>query len=82
MENTRKDRRRLIEIFKDIDINKDKFIEYDELVREFAQRGFTSNEIKTIMSVADGDQDGKISLDEFLHTFEVFDEMREKETNV
>lgn len=63
--------RKVIELFKRIDTNGNRFIEYDELNEFLRNYEFTDDEIEEIKSLIDANQDGKIDLEEFAAKFDV-----------
>lgn len=64
-------RRRLIQIFKDIDRNKDGFIDFEELQTEMKKQGFEDAQINELLKKVDVDQNGMINLKEFINNFEI-----------
>lgn len=62
-------RRRLIQIFKDIDTNKDAKISFDELKMIMQNSGFTDEDIENTMRKVDMNCDGSIDIPEFLSHF-------------
>jgi Ca2+-binding EF-hand superfamily protein len=64
--------RKLIEIFKEIDLNQDGYVSRDELIDLFVRNNYSLDEVNSIMIKSDEDRDGKICIAEFKKNFELF----------
>jgi Ca2+-binding EF-hand superfamily protein len=68
MENIK---RKVIELFKIIDVNGNRFIEFDELKVFLEGHNFSNEEIEDLKVIIDKNYDGKIDLQEFAAKFDV-----------
>ncbi len=70
--NSTSNKSKLVEIFKEIDMNQDGFICRIELTQLFLRNGYSQEEVNAIMIASDENNDGKICIEEFKRNFEFF----------
>ncbi|CAH8875639.1 unnamed protein product [Trichobilharzia szidati] len=64
------DKEELVQMFKELDKNKDGYVTFKELKEGFGLSPDYEEFLKELMKLMDLNQDGKVSLDEFIKTID------------
>ncbi|MGD1717103.1 EF-hand domain-containing protein [Dapis sp. BLCC M172] len=62
----------ILQVFEEIDVNKDGILEMSEIESKFKKLGYTEQEIESFWKVSDVNQDGSLSKAEFFENFTQF----------